>query len=78
MKIWKRDIVEEAQYVMNANKSMANKNLISSMANEIVALRCEIERLETAGMKRTPIVPEDGRLEVFVNESGRLEARWKE
>ena len=43
---YKRDIVEEAQVVMNANKSLDNKNLISGLANEIVALRCEIERLE--------------------------------
>lgn len=43
---WKRDIVEDAQQVMNANKSMENKNLISSLANEIIALRAEIERLE--------------------------------
>lgn len=46
MKSYKRDIVDEAQSVMNANRSLANKNLISSMANEIVALRCEVERLE--------------------------------
>ena len=44
---WKRDIVEDAQAVMNANKSLDNKNLISSLTNEIVALRAEIERLET-------------------------------
>ena len=41
----KRDIVAEAQQVMNSNKDLANKNLISSMANEIVSLRAEIERL---------------------------------
>lgn len=45
-KNWKKDIVEDAQEVMNANKSMANKNLISSMTNEIIALRAEVERLE--------------------------------
>jgi hypothetical protein len=44
---WKRDIVEEAQLVMNANKSMDNKTLISALTNEIVALRVEIESLET-------------------------------
>lgn len=43
---WKRDIVEIAQQVMNDNKSLDNKNLISSLTNEVVALRCEIERLE--------------------------------
>jgi hypothetical protein len=43
---WKRDIVEEAQLVMNANKSLDNKNLISALSNEIVALRAEIESLE--------------------------------
>ena len=42
----KRDIVEEAQLVMNANKSLDNKNLISALANEIIAYRAEIERLE--------------------------------
>lgn len=42
----KRDLVEEAQQVMNANRSLGSKNLISGLANEIVALRCEIERLE--------------------------------
>lgn len=41
-----RDIVEEAQQVMNANKSLDNKNLISALANEIIACRAEIERLE--------------------------------
>ena len=44
----KRDIVEEAQLVMNANKSLEHKNLISALANEIIAHRAEIERLETA------------------------------
>jgi hypothetical protein len=43
---WKRDVVEDAQKVMNENKALENKNLISSMANEIIALRAEIERLE--------------------------------
>jgi len=43
---YKRDIVEEAQEVMNANKSLSNKNLISNMTNEIIALRAEVERLE--------------------------------
>jgi len=43
---YKRDIVEEAQQVMNANKSLEHKNLISCLTNEIVALRCEVERLE--------------------------------
>lgn len=47
MTTWKRDIVEDAQLVMNANKSMENKNLISGMANEIIALRIEVEHLET-------------------------------
>ena len=42
----KRDIVEEAQLVLNANKSLENKNLISGLANEIIAHRMEIERLE--------------------------------
>ena len=47
---YKRDIVEEAQEVMNANKSMDNKNLISSLSNEIITLRAEIERLEKRNM----------------------------
>lgn len=42
----KRDIVDEAQQVMNANKSLDNKNLISALTNEIIACRAEIERLE--------------------------------
>jgi len=44
---YKRDILEDAQLIMNANKSLENKNLISSMANEIVALRAEVEMLES-------------------------------
>ncbi len=43
---YSRDIVEEAQQVMNDNKSLANKGLISSLTNEVVALRHEVERLE--------------------------------
>lgn len=45
-KNWKKDVVDEAQQVMNANKSLDNKNLISALTNEIIACRAEIERLE--------------------------------
>lgn len=46
MKTYKRDVVEEAQRVMNSNRNLTNKNLISDMTNEIVSLRIEVERLE--------------------------------
>jgi hypothetical protein len=75
---YKRDIVEEAQLVMNANKSLDNKNLISAMANEIIACRAQIERLEAVQCTPLPIVPKNDRIEIIVNESGRLEARWIE
>lgn len=56
---YKRDIIDEAQRVMNANMSLDNKNLISGLANEIVALRCEVERLEKYEeyMKRVAQIP---------------------
>lgn len=73
----KRDIVDEAQQVMNANKSLDNKNLISSLANEIIACRAEIERLESDGDKLLPIRPVDDRIEIVINSEGRLEARWR-
>lgn len=75
---YKRDIVEEAQRVMNANKSLDNKNLISALANEIIACRAEIERLEAAPYRPLPIIPTNNKMEIIVNESGRLEARWTE
>ena len=75
---YKRDIVEDAQQVMNANKSLSNKNLISGMVNEIIALRQEVERLEAAQCKPLPILPTNNKMEIVVNEHGNLEARWKE
>lgn len=75
---YKRDIVEEAQFVMNANKSLEHKNLISSLANEIVACRAEIERLEASRCKPLPIIPTNNRMEIVVNKEGCLEARWAE
>lgn len=75
---YKRDIVDEAQQVMNANKSLDNKNLISALVNEIIACRAEIERLEAGQCKPLAILPKNDRIEIVVNDSGRLEARWIE
>lgn len=44
---WKQDIVEIAQAAMNDNKHTGSKGLLSALTNEVVALRAEIERLET-------------------------------
>lgn len=52
---WKRDIVEDAQQVMNNNKSVQNKPLISSLCNEIIYLRAEVERLESLVAKKEGI-----------------------
>lgn len=76
---WKRDVVEAAQKVMNDNKSLENKNLISSLANEVIALRCEIERLEklltpTAHVAKWPRV-----LVTSLDSEGRVEScQWVE
>ena len=75
---YKRDIVEEAQSVMNTSSSLDHKNLISSLTNEVVALRQEVERLEAAQCKPLPIIPTNNKMEIVVNEHGNLEARWTE
>lgn len=41
-----RDILDDAQEFMNNNKATAGKPIISTLCNEVVALRVEIERLK--------------------------------